>query len=128
MWVKGSYITVVGKILRQALLYRGMHMAKFFMRSVCLAQCKERYYVHNIFITNHRWLVVIDLNLNLILRLLFCPTIITSNNLALKICCKNVVKMLWTYNFFSINHCEQSQQKEKLVYTQTYITINVFKI
>ena len=22
------------------------------------------------------------------------------NNLLLKICCKNVIKMLWTYNFF----------------------------
>ena len=30
-------------------------------------------------------------NLNLILRLLFCPTITTSNNLPLKICCKNIV-------------------------------------
>ena len=29
----------------------------------------------------------------------FPPTITTSNNLLLKICCKNVVKILWTYNF-----------------------------
>ena len=28
---------------------------------------------YNIFITNHRWLVVIGSNLNLIPRLLFCP-------------------------------------------------------
>ena len=32
----------------------------------------EKCYVHNIFTTNHRWLVVISSNLNLILRLLFC--------------------------------------------------------
>ena len=30
----------------------------------------------------------------------FVPTIITSNNLPLKICCKNVMKMLWTYHFY----------------------------
>jgi len=33
---------------------------------------KERCYVHNIFTTNHRWLVVTGSNLNLTLRLLFC--------------------------------------------------------
>ena len=57
----------------------------------------ERWYVYNIFTTNHKWLVV---NLNLTLRLLFCPTITTSNNMSLKICCKNIVKILWTYNFY----------------------------
>ena len=36
-------------------------------------QHKERWYVYNIFITNHKWLIIIDLNLNIILRLLFCP-------------------------------------------------------
>ena len=30
-------------------------------------------YFYNIFITNHRWLVVTSLNLNLTLRLLFYP-------------------------------------------------------
>ena len=34
---------------------------------------EEKCYVHNIFTINHKWLVVIDSNLNLILRLLFCP-------------------------------------------------------
>ena len=34
---------------------------------------KKRCYVHNIFTTNHRWLVVIGSNLNLTLRLLFFP-------------------------------------------------------
>ena len=46
--------------------------------------------VYNIFIINNRLLVSIDLNLNLILRLFFFPTIIISNNLSLKICYKNV--------------------------------------
>ena len=31
-----------------------------------------KYYIHNIFTTNHRWLVVIGSNLNLTLRLFFC--------------------------------------------------------
>ena len=43
---------------------------------------------HNIFITNHSWLVIVGYNLNLSLKLLFCPT---NNNLSLKICCKNIV-------------------------------------
>ena len=34
---------------------------------------RERCYVHNIFTTNHRWLVVTGSNLNLTLRLLFYP-------------------------------------------------------
>ena len=32
---------------------------------------KKKCYVYNIFTINHRWLVVISLNLNLTLRLLF---------------------------------------------------------
>ena len=32
---------------------------------------KKKCYVHNIFTTNHRWLVIISSNLNLTLRLLF---------------------------------------------------------
>ena len=36
-----------------------------------LFELKEKWYVHNIFTTNHGWLVVIGRNLNLILRLLF---------------------------------------------------------
>ena len=31
----------------------------------------ERYYIYNIFTTNHGWLVIIGSNLNLALRLLF---------------------------------------------------------
>ena len=34
---------------------------------------KKRYYIYNIFITNHKWLVVSGSNLNLTPRLLFCP-------------------------------------------------------
>ena len=34
---------------------------------------QERCYAYNIFTTNYRWLVVIGSNLNLILKLLFCP-------------------------------------------------------
>ena len=60
---------------------------------------KIKCYVHNIFTTNHRLLVVISLNLNLTLRLFFSPIIITSNNLPLKICYKNIIKMLFAYHF-----------------------------
>ena len=50
----------------------------------------KKYYVHNIFITNYRWLVIIGYNLNLLLKLLFYPT---NNNLPLRICYKNVVNI-----------------------------------
>ena len=43
------------------------------------------------------WLVVISSNLNVTLRLFFCPN---NNNLPLKICCKNVIKILWIYHFY----------------------------
>ena len=46
--------------------------------------------MYNIFTTNHKWLVVTGLNLNLTLKLFFFP-IITTN--------KNVIKILWTYHF-----------------------------
>ena len=50
-------------------------------------------YFHNIFTTNYRWLVVISFNLYLPLNYLFVLSIITSNNLSLKICCENVVNI-----------------------------------
>ena len=62
----------------------------------------ERCYVYNIFITNHRWLVVIGSNFKLTLRLLFFPTITTSNNLPFMICCKNVVDILFLFFFCSL--------------------------
>ena len=39
---------------------------------------KKKFYVHNIFTTNYKWLVIISYNLNLSLKLLFYPT---NNNL-----------------------------------------------
>ena len=48
----------------------------------------ERCYVHNIFITNDWWLVVIGSNLNLTLKLLFYPN---NNYLRVRICYENVV-------------------------------------
>ena len=53
-------------------------------------------YFYNIFTTNYRWLVIISSNLNLTLRLLFYPN---SNNLPLKICCKNVVDISFLFFF-----------------------------
>ena len=45
---------------------------------------------YNIYKTKHKWLVVIGSNLNLTLRLLFCPTITTCH-------LGFVIKMLWKY-------------------------------
>ena len=42
----------------------------FFFFFNCEFLKNERCYVHNIFTTNHRWLVVIGSNLNLTLKLL----------------------------------------------------------
>ena len=50
---------------------------------------------HNIFITNLRWLVVISFNLNLPLKLLFCPPEIAINYLSLRIYCENVVDIIF---------------------------------
>ena len=52
---------------------------------------------HNIFTTNHSWLVVIGSNLNLLLRLFFAPIIIISNNLPLKICYENIVDIAFLF-------------------------------
>ena len=40
------------------------------------------------------WLIVISSNLNLTLRLFFCPN---NNNLSLKIYCKNIVNILFLF-------------------------------
>ena len=50
--------------------------------------------VHNIFIINHRWSVVIGLNLNLPLKLFFYPV---SNNLIIKICCKSIIYIIFLF-------------------------------
>ena len=50
---------------------------------------------HNIFITNLRWLVVIGFNLNLPLKLLFCPPEIAINYLSLRIYYENVVDIIF---------------------------------
>ena len=49
------------------------------------------------FTTNHRWLVVIGSNSNLTLNYFFASTITTSNNLPLKICCKNIVDISFLF-------------------------------
>ena len=60
-------------------------------------------YFYSIFTINYRWLVVIGSNLKLTLRLLFAPTITISNNLPLRICCKNVVNITFLYINISMN-------------------------
>ena len=50
--------------IKQLLFYKDYQQKWDLINEMC--------YVHNIFITNHSYLVVIDSNLNLTLRLLFC--------------------------------------------------------
>ena len=50
--------------------------------------------VHNIFTTNHKWLVIIGLNLNLPLKLFFYPI---SNNLIIRFCYENVVYIIFFF-------------------------------
>ena len=65
-------------------------------------------YFYNIFITNHRWLVIINSNLNLTLRITFFTSIIiTSNNLSLIIYCKNIVDI---YFFLKNNRKSRSSK------------------
>ena len=68
-------------------------------RGIKIKKVLRPQYFYNIFTTNYIWLVVISSNLNLTLRLIFNPTITTSNNLPFRICCKNVIKMMRTYHF-----------------------------
>ena len=44
-----------------------------FYKKKTIIYIKKRRFVHNIFTTNYKWLVVIGSNLNLTLKLLFCP-------------------------------------------------------
>ena len=53
---------------------------------------EKKYNKCNIFITNYKWLIVINLNFNLSLKLIFYSLITTSNNLLLKIFCKVMLK------------------------------------
>ena len=64
----------------------------FVLLKIIKKKKKKRCYVYNIFITNHWWLVVIDSNLNLTLKLLFYPN---NNYLLVRICYKNVVDIIF---------------------------------
>ena len=55
----------------------------------------KKCYVHNIFITNHRWKVVFGFNLNSKFKILFYPSVTTNNNLLFKIYYKNIVDILF---------------------------------
>ena len=92
---------------------------------------------HNIFITNLRWLVVIGFNLNLPLKLLFCPPEIAINYLSLRIYCENVIDIIFLkinpyllnykgrffFFFLSISvfaFCSQEYRKEIYYYYYYY--------
>ena len=93
MKAAGKRSLAISNIERESLINKLRPESLFYIREVLQPQ-----HFHNIFTTNHRWLVVIGSNLNLTLNLLFCLTIIISNNLLHRTCCKNVVKILWTYH------------------------------
>ena len=105
LWKGGDAKTMGGKTKDSLLKNRNMlwfqnQTLKKKINRILSGKMVKRWFVYNIFIINNRLLVSIDLNLNLILRLFFFPTIIISNNLSLKICYKNVsMKILWTYHF-----------------------------
>ena len=63
----------------------------FFFYTFLYWEVLHSQHIHNIFTTNHKWLIVIGSNLNLSLRFFFAPTITINNNLPLMICCKNVI-------------------------------------
>ena len=70
-----------------------------FNSSIFIWEVLRPQHFYNIFTTNHKWLVVIGSNLNLTTRLLFSTIITTSNNLLLKICCENIVHILFLFSF-----------------------------
>ena len=72
------------------------HNIHLFFIGFARKKTKEKYYVHNIFTTNYRWLVVISSNLNLTLRLLFLTQ---QKQLVKPWHLGFIVKMLWTYHF-----------------------------
>ena len=75
---------------RNMLWFQNQTLKKKKNKRILSGKMVKRLCVYNIFIINNRLLVFIGLNLNLILRLFFFSTIITSNNSSLKICYKNV--------------------------------------
>ena len=88
-----------------------------FNSSIFIWEVLRPQHFYNIFTTNHKWLVVIGSNLNLTTRLLFSTIITTSNNLLLKICCENIVKMLWTYHFsFHLAILENPSKARSVLY------------
>ena len=60
---------------------------------------KKRCYIHNIFYNKLQMVSCYWFKFEPNTKITFLPPIITiSNNLLLRICCKNIVKMLWTYH------------------------------
>ena len=56
------------------------------------------------FTTNHSWLVFIGCNLKPKLILLFCLPLTTNNNLPFKICCENIVNIIFLFYIFYKNY------------------------
>ena len=76
----------------------GPHMLKFSY--ICHIHAQLRMLlgeaiVYNIFTTNYKLKVFICSNLNLLLKLIFCPSISTHNNLSLWIFCENIVDIIF---------------------------------
>ena len=57
---------------------------------------------YNIFTTNFRYLIITGYNLNLSLKLIFCPSVKINNNLTLKICYKSIVNVITFIILFNL--------------------------
>ena len=84
-WIKG-YSSLALMLIDPWLLEEMMTLDETLLHN-------KKCYINNIFIINYRQLVVIGSNLNLLLKLVFCPTNNNSNNLPLRINCKSVVNI-----------------------------------
>ena len=71
----GNAIAKIGgkkkKVCGNAIAKSGKGKKKIVVAKIWGRIKKKKCYVHNIFTTNHRWLVIISSNLNLTLKLLF---------------------------------------------------------
>ena len=79
--------------LNSLILYKNQINDPFALQPPIWLRC----YVHNIFTTNYRWLIIIGSNLNLTLKLFLYSIITTNNNLLLKIYCKNIMDIFFLF-------------------------------
>ena len=89
---------------------------------------KKRCYVHNIFHNKLQMVSCYWFKFESNTKITFLPPIITSsNNLSLRICCKNIVKMLLTYhNAYAYTQIilRDCVMEKKKIYIYIYIKVS----